>query len=194
MAAASSVPDAVLADIIDYDELCTGDRREGMYTVVETNLQQFVEIIGGVLPGVVAGAYGFETNGGCSCGCGVECDVNFARWDCPNDLGYACSDSMDASLLLADPHRKAPCTYQNDSVQRTFRFFCIGLPGLMYLFASAPAYMMAIDRDVHASILDQIKSRNADSSFIATDPLSGRKVVLPKNSPEELRAHHFSDV
>ena len=30
------LPDAMLADIIDYDELRTGLRNEGMYTVVET--------------------------------------------------------------------------------------------------------------------------------------------------------------
>ena len=43
---AFGLPDALLADIIDYDELRTGDRNEGVYTVVETNLQQSVEIAG----------------------------------------------------------------------------------------------------------------------------------------------------
>jgi hypothetical protein len=33
------IPDALLADVIDYDELYTGQRSEGRYTVVETNLQ-----------------------------------------------------------------------------------------------------------------------------------------------------------
>ena len=33
-----------LADIIDYDALHTGKRSEGVYTVAETNLQQFIEV------------------------------------------------------------------------------------------------------------------------------------------------------
>merc|ERR1712176_1552791 len=41
---AFGLPDAILADIIDYDELRTGERNEGIYTVVETSLQQLVEI------------------------------------------------------------------------------------------------------------------------------------------------------
>jgi Na+/melibiose symporter-like transporter len=39
-----ALPDALLADLIDYDELHSGKRKEGAYTVAETNLQQFVEI------------------------------------------------------------------------------------------------------------------------------------------------------
>ena len=38
------VPDAILGDCIDYDELHTGVRSESGYTVVETNLEQFMEV------------------------------------------------------------------------------------------------------------------------------------------------------
>ena len=62
------LPDAILADIIDYDEFCTGDRSEGMYTVVETNLQQFVEIAGGVIPMMILTGVGYKPIGGCQCG------------------------------------------------------------------------------------------------------------------------------
>jgi Na+/melibiose symporter and related transporters len=34
------IPDAILGDIIDYDELLNGTRSEAMYTMVETNIQQ----------------------------------------------------------------------------------------------------------------------------------------------------------
>ena len=47
------------------------------YTVAETNLQQFMEIIGGVVPLLILSATGFENNGGCSCGCGVACDADY---------------------------------------------------------------------------------------------------------------------
>ena len=51
------------ADIIDYDTLRTGRRSEAVYTVAETNLQQFMEIIGGVVPLLILSGVGFENNG-----------------------------------------------------------------------------------------------------------------------------------
>ena len=33
------IPDAMLGDIIDYDELLNGDRNEAMFSMVETNMQ-----------------------------------------------------------------------------------------------------------------------------------------------------------
>ena len=38
------IPDAILGDLIDYDEFHTGSRSESSYTVIETNLQQFMEV------------------------------------------------------------------------------------------------------------------------------------------------------
>ena len=90
-AATFIIPDAILADIIDYDELLTGTRTEGMYTVLESNLQQYVEIFAGVLPGILMGFSGFQNNGGCVCGCGVSCSSPFVRWDCPGDIGCVCA-------------------------------------------------------------------------------------------------------
>ena len=100
-----TLPDALLADIIDYDELRTGDRNEGVYTVVETNLQQFVEIGGGVVPLMALGLIGYKPLGGCSCGCGIPCSVQhgmpFARWVCPSDVGYSCTGDVNSALLYA---------------------------------------------------------------------------------------------
>ena len=42
----SVVPDALLSDVIDYDELHAGTRREGMYVVLETTVGQLMEIVG----------------------------------------------------------------------------------------------------------------------------------------------------
>ena len=38
--AANLIPEAILADIIDYDELHSGKRRSGVYVVLETNIMQ----------------------------------------------------------------------------------------------------------------------------------------------------------
>jgi hypothetical protein len=50
------VPDAILGDCIDYDELHTGIRSESGYTVIETNLEQFMEIPAYALPMTIVGA------------------------------------------------------------------------------------------------------------------------------------------
>eukprot|EP00668_Euglena_longa_P029912 GGOE01037296.1.p1 GENE.GGOE01037296.1~~GGOE01037296.1.p1 ORF type:complete len:434 (-),score=117.21 GGOE01037296.1:479-1780(-) len=166
------IPDAILADIIDYDFLRTGTRTEGMYTILESNVQQYVEIIGGVLPSICMGLAGFTNNGGCACGCGVPCPQPFLRWQCPGDIGYACSTSLDASLLFGPPDRPPPCTVQNDAVQVLVRIFALALPGLMYLLAAIPAYMMPIDRQIHTEILRQIDRKEAGE--LPVDPLTRR--------------------
>ena len=51
---------------------------QGIYTVVETNLQQFVEIAGGVIPLMAMGAAGFQPLGGCHCGCGIPCGGDYS--------------------------------------------------------------------------------------------------------------------
>jgi Na+/melibiose symporter-like transporter len=111
------IPDALLADVIDYDELHTGQRSEGRYTVVETNLQQLVEIPSGVIPLLVIDWLGYEANGGCSCGCGLQCASDILRWNCPGNIGYACGNNFKSQLLDASSAADefAPCTVQNDS-------------------------------------------------------------------------------
>ena len=70
------------ADIIDYDTLRTGRRSEAVYTVAETNLQQFMEIIGGVVPLLILSGVGFENNGRRnSAQCGAILDSMLARTD-----------------------------------------------------------------------------------------------------------------
>ena len=61
---APHVPDA---------QFLTGERNEGMYTVIEGNLQQFVEIAGGVIPLMILTVAGYKPLGGCQCGCGLAC-------------------------------------------------------------------------------------------------------------------------
>ena len=63
------IPDALLGDCIDYDELHTGVRSESGYTVIETNLQQFMEVPAYAIPFTTVGLLGYLSNGGCGCGC-----------------------------------------------------------------------------------------------------------------------------
>ena len=59
------VPDAILGDCIDYAEFHTGLRSESGYTVIETNLQQFMEVPAYAIPLTVVGLAGYLGNGGC---------------------------------------------------------------------------------------------------------------------------------
>ena len=72
---------------------------------METNLQQYVEIIGGVLPSLCVHYTGFLSNGGCGCGCGTQCGAPYHRWSCPGDIGYACTDSFGATGLYGGEAR-----------------------------------------------------------------------------------------
>ena len=108
-------------------------------------------------------------------------------WPC---LRYACTNDLNAALVAGDPLRAAPCTQQNAGVIFWIRFFCMGLPGLMYLLAAYPAYKIPISKDVHAKILALIKRRRDNETV--RDPLT--QCDLPPKDPitealESVRDH-----
>mmetsp|Transcript_33893 Transcript_33893/g.100971 ORF Transcript_33893/g.100971 Transcript_33893/m.100971 type:complete len:759 (+) Transcript_33893:85-2361(+) len=201
------LPDAMLADIIDYAELHSGSRDEGMYTVIETNLQQFVEIAGGVFPMVLLAGAGYEPLGGCSCGCGVSCGraigMPYARWHCPGDVGYSCTGKGGSELLFApEEPAVAPCAAQSEHVQSLISLFFLAIPGLLALIAAIPAGKMPITARVHAAILAAIAARDsggdageggdAGGEREVIDPVYGEPVQRPPNTAASLLHEHFS--
>ena len=191
MAASFVLPDAILADCIDYDELHTAQRNEGLYTVIESNPQQYVDIIGGVLPSIIAYFTGFASNGGCSCGCGTKCDDDHLRWNCPHDAGYACAGkSFERTLLFGDPDRDAPCTLQNDGTQLTFRLFFLGVPAVCYILAAFFAWRINLSRKACEEVLTELKKRENAPNAKITDPLTKQEVHVMKTDEHFLE--HFS--
>ncbi|CAE8642699.1 unnamed protein product [Polarella glacialis] len=194
--AAFVLVDPMLNDIVDYDELISGERNEAMFTVVETNLQQLVEIVGGVLPLLAMQALGYQANGGCACGCGVDCmkevGMPYARWHCPNDIGYSCMGTMTSKLIFGDLTRAAPCTRQNDAVQLVIRVFIGGVPAIFAFLMIIPAWKINITATHHRAILKEIQLRAEDPDRICIDPLTGLQVILPTNSPQDLFKEHYS--
>mmetsp|Transcript_30750 Transcript_30750/g.94200 ORF Transcript_30750/g.94200 Transcript_30750/m.94200 type:complete len:773 (+) Transcript_30750:162-2480(+) len=190
------LPDAMLADIIDYAELHSGTRDEGMYTVIETNLQQFVEIAGGVIPMLTLAAAGYVPLGGCTCGCGVSCSRTigqpYARWHCPNNVGYSCTGTFGSELLYAPEPATAPCAAQDGPVQGLISFFFLAVPGLLAFIAAIPASRMPIDATAHAAIQAAVAARTASPGLDVIDPLDGKPVVLPPNTAESFVREHFS--
>ena len=47
------IPDTLLATVIDYDQLVSGSRREGIYVAADVNILQVMDILAGVAPGLV---------------------------------------------------------------------------------------------------------------------------------------------
>ena len=63
-----------------------------MYSMVETNVQQLVEVVLGAATMAMAVA-GFRNLSGCECGCGVSCAKHVgyaARWVCPRPPPVPC--------------------------------------------------------------------------------------------------------
>lgn len=203
---ASSVPDAMLADMIDYDEMLTGERNEGIYTLFEANVQQFVELAGGVFPLLILDSMGYEALADCECGCGVSCDhkmgLKYARWHCPASVGYVCHtphDKVDTKLLFAPEPVHAPCTDQPWNVQWAIQVIMLMLPAVMGLLAASFASLLSsqkgllISREVHREIVSQIATHRGGvtSGEQFTNPLNGQLYELPANTEESLLLEHF---
>jgi len=195
---AFGLPDALLADIIDYDELRTGDRNEGVYTVVETNLQQSVEIAGGVIPLMVLGAVGFQPLGGCSCGCGIPCGTQegapYARWICPDNVGYSCTGEVESQLLYSTNPPVAPCAVQSDGVLWTIQLFMLGLPGLLGLLAGVFASRQLITPAIHKQIHDQLGEAATPGAPAGgrIDPFTREGLSMPENTADSLLLEHLA--
>lgn len=165
------VPEAMLADIIDYDELISGERREGMYVILETSVMQLLEIVGNSIPQLLLASVGYKSNGGCSCGCGVACPVEYHRWNCPSDIGYACPGGEP---LFGDPSRQPPCTVQPEGVRHVIGGFFNLAPCIFFLLATFVALYAPIDAKTHTEIIAATKRRRSGQAV--TDPVSGRRL------------------
>eukprot|EP00962_Isochrysis_galbana_P052260 scaffold23647_cov101-Isochrysis_galbana.AAC.1 len=166
------------------------------YTVIETNLQQFVEIAGGVVPMVALSAAGYAPLGGCTCGCGVSCGralgQPYARWHCPDNVGYSCTGGFGSALLYAPEPAVAPCAAQGEAVQGLISLFFLAVPGVLALVAAVPASRYPITAPAHAAIRAAVAARAASPGITVYDPLDGSAVVLPPNTPESFVLEHFS--
>jgi hypothetical protein len=177
--------------VIDYDTLSSGKRAEGVYTVAETNFQQFVEIIGGVVPLLLMNALGFENNGGCACGCGVACDADYLRWSCPHDIAYSCDGTYSSPPLYGDVNRDAPCVQQsNDGVVWMIRIFLFAVLGALFTIAVAGAYWYPLTQQKHKEIIAATEKIAAGGE--ANDPFTDTPVVRKVDTPNGLKLEHFS--
>lgn len=124
------LPHHLLAGVLDYDRLQTGQERQSLYVMFDHSIIQAVDVLVGSLPALALGHAGYVSNGGCACGCGVSCSLPYLRWQCPGDNGYACSSALtDKNLLLFGvPTRAPPCLVQPQSVIATIRLLYFYVP------------------------------------------------------------------
>ena len=190
----------MLGDIIDYDELLTGERMEAMYTTVETNLQQGIEVVLAIAL-LVMGVAGYKPLGGCSCGCGVNCPhqgIDYARFVCDGFVGYACDDSItsdtrsDNPLLFHPEPDRLPCAWQELPVRVVTTIFFFGLPGVCGLLCIYPARRAIIDNEQLKEILAGIEELKANPSATVVDPIFGGSVVRPTNTADNLMRDAFT--
>ena len=141
-------------------------------------------------------AAGYVPLGGCTCGCGVSCSRTigqpYARWHCPNNVGYSCTGTFGSELLYAPEPATAPCAAQDGPVQGLISFFFLAVPGLLAFIAAIPASRMPIDATAHAAIQAAVAARTASPGLDVIDPLDGKPVVLPPNTAESFVREHFS--
>lgn len=107
------VPDALLGDCIDYDELHSGIRSESGYTVIETNLQQFMEVPAYAIPFTTVGLLGYLSNGGCGCGCG------YGREGCvyaPLTLTHNVTNELNVSVTVEETTWQSALVIAEDDV------------------------------------------------------------------------------
>lgn len=175
-AAFSTVPEMILADIIDYDALRHGARREGIFVVMDLNIVQIMDVVASAIPGVAMAAVGYRANGGCSCGCGVRCGRWYLRWQCPGDIGYACGPQLDTDNVpfFGQPNRVPPCTFQDESTKLVMRAIAFLIPAFCYILTAHAVRFYPIDAMIMSLIKEQTIKQQAGK--IAYDPLQRTKL------------------
>ena len=163
---------SMLAEIVDYEALHSGQRREGAMLVVEGNLNKAVGIVANSIPGLIFSTLGFRSNGGCLCGCGVKCAHPFERWHCDSDIGYACSGKMNAANapFYGQVPRPAPCTEQQPVVNSAILVLQWLVPAVFALASALVIAFAPIDSAAHEGVLVSIRERKEGMSTV--DPVT----------------------
>lgn len=194
----STIPNAMLGDIIDYDELLTGTRSEAMFTTVEANIDAGIEHIVLTAVQLCMALAGYTALGGCECGCGVSCKklgYDHARWVCPDSVGYTCADPDDnigSALLFGEEPEQAPCSVQNVGVYWVTTFAMFTIPGIAGLLAIPASYRAVITRTQFDTILSGVAALGANPQAEVPDPLVGGMVQRSSNTPLAVLTDHFT--
>ena len=181
----------VLNGVIQYDTLVSGKSRTGMYVTMDAIIKQIVDMGAGLLPTAFLIVAGYVNNGGCTCGCATHCPLEYIRWSCPGDIGYACSDTMTAANepFFGDASRIAPCTDQNLATYVTIHAFSLGIIFLLEVLFIRICLRYPITPEVRDEIAAANEKRKLHQKVV--DPLTKREIdatVELDDSDREVRA------
>jgi len=188
-----TIPENMMSDIIDYDELCFGVRREAIFVVFDHNITQFMDVLGGMLPGAVLAAYDYRGNGGCLCGCGSPCPHYFMRWSCPGDIGYACTaDLSEQNMVFFGTARHPPCTQQTELVHLIIVAFCFWAPAALYIATAVVAFFSPMTASTQ-KMIGMMKSQKARSSHWYDAVRMTVRTSTQRSGPGTHALNHFSE-
>lgn len=183
IALSNAVPTAMLADVVEYDVLHSGLRREGQMTMIDTTVGQLLRLATSVVPPLALTHLGFRINAGCSCGCGVPCGAEYLRWECGADIGYACSADASSAPFFGDAHRQVPCTLQPAAALRVIDLFFFWLPAAFAILAATSSLFAPIDAEMTRSIVEQSELR--DKGLPCIDPVTGEGLARKLDESDE---------
>jgi Na+/melibiose symporter-like transporter len=178
-----SVFDNYLGCVIDYDQLVSGERRDGAFVAADQIVVAVVQLFVIACAGSILSLGGYRGNGGCECGCGKKCESPYMRWSCPGDIGYACSSALgdDNPPFFGDPTRDVACTYQEPLVRQLLIILFSVIPLASFVVLRIVCARFPITNAVHEDITFQLQ--NPTDDFI--DPVTDR--MLQKKSAEQLK-------
>ena len=166
----------VLNGVIEYDQLISGKKRAGMYVTLDSIIKQIVDMLSSLLPTSFLILSGYLNNGGCSCGCTTHCDHPYERWHCGDDIGYACSDSMEQSNppFFGAPSRIAPCTVQNTPTWLSIHFYEYTIIWLVYGLFIRFCLKYPVTPEIREAIAKGVIKRESGEPVV--DPLTKRVI------------------
>ena len=152
-----SVIDNYLSVVLDYDQLYTGKRHGGVFAAADQVLRSVMQTFMIAMSGSLLSAGGYIGNGGCECGCGKKCEVPYMRWNCLDDVGYACRGTLsDANMLFfGNAFRSPPCTQQTVPVTKLILMLFSFVPMLAYVGVLLLAMTFPITDRAHQEIHEQ---------------------------------------
>ena len=115
--------------------------------MLNESIGQAIAILVGIAAPLLITTLGYQSNGGCACGCGIVCPAPYLRWDCGSDVGYACTNTQATTNppFFGSPSRPPPCTAQPAAVVQLLRLFSFWLPCFFCLCATSSSFFAPID-------------------------------------------------
>jgi len=192
-ASTALLPNHLLAPTLDYHKLVHGGDGQAVFIMLDVNVVQMLDVIVGSLPAMILGMFGFKSNAGCSCGCGIACPP-FHRWQCPDDFGSACTGALrvDNFPFDGEPTRTPPCLLQPAAVASAICLMFFNVPVLCALLAAMVLVNMSMTKRMAEDVKLQLDHRlNGKPCY---DPILNVAIIHATGADSELSTSNVTSV